>query len=113
MEQSSSNEEVRPGDEAQTEAEEESVTEKSVPTEVMENQSERERGMEQNNVSPKLKTRISYRLIMTVPGEKALHTVELVRLAERKQADRNSRSNPGKRHNCRMDTQRVSKLQMS
>ena len=70
LEQPSSNEEVRPGEKAQTEGEEESVTEKSVPTKVIENQSERKRGMEQNNVLPKLKTRISYRLIMTVSGEK-------------------------------------------
>ena len=61
-EQSLSNEEVRLEEEEMIAAEEESVNERSVPVEVIENQSERERGMEQNIVLPKVKTRISYGL---------------------------------------------------
>ena len=63
VEQPSRNEEARLEEEEMTEAEEESLNERSVSAEVIENQRERERGMEQNTVLPKVKTRISYRLI--------------------------------------------------
>ena len=63
VEHPSRDKEARLEEEEMTEAEEESLNERSVPAEVIENQRERERGMEQIFVLPKVKTRIIYRLI--------------------------------------------------
>ena len=86
VEQHSSNEEARLEEEEMTEPEEESLNERSVPSEVIENQSERERRMEQDFVLPTVYTRISYHW-RTVPGENVLYTVHPERLAEQKLAD--------------------------
>ena len=67
VEQPSSNEEARVEEEEMTKAEK-SLNGRSVPAEVIKNQSKRERGIEQIFVLPKVKTKISFRLINNGAG---------------------------------------------